>query len=66
MSPILFPTFIFQNYMGHNTQQHLTNDVRTLSEPNVMSNATNRWKGPCHLQYDSHDARLRSFITWPR
>ena len=48
------------------TQQRRTNDVRTLSEPNVMSNATNRWKGPCHLQYDSHDARVRSFITWPR
>lgn len=56
----------------HNTsEQQRTIDVgpdrlpQTLSELYIMSTATTRWKGPRHLQYDSYDARQRSFINWP-
>ena len=31
-----------------------------------MSDDTNRWKGPRYLAYDTYDARLRSFFTWPK
>jgi len=30
-----------------------------------MSEATSRWKGPRYLAYDTYDAWLRSFFTWP-
>ena len=36
-----------------------------LSALFVMSEATTRWKGPRYLAYDTYDARLRSFFTWP-
>jgi hypothetical protein len=32
----------------------------------VMNEATNRWKRPHYLAYDTYDARLRSFFTWPK
>jgi len=32
----------------------------------VMSEATSCWKGPRYLAYDTYDARLRSFFTWPK
>ena len=40
--------------------------ARTLSELNMMANVKVHWKGPRHLHYDSHEARLRTFINWPR
>ena len=50
------------------TQQRRTNYVgpHRVSELYFLGRATNRWRGPCHLQYDSYDSRFRSFITWPR
>jgi len=47
-------------------QQQYANDIRPVPELYVMGNDTNRWKGPCHRHYDSYDAHLRCFITWPR
>ena len=32
----------------------------------LMSEAITRWKGPRYLAYDTYDARLRSFFTWPK
>ena len=32
----------------------------------VMSEAKTFWKRPCYLAYDTYDARLRSFFTWPK
>ena len=31
-----------------------------------ISEATNRWKGPRYIVYDTYDTRLRSFITWTK
>ena len=40
--------------------------AHTISELYMMTNAKVRWRGARHLHYDSYDARLRSFINWPR
>jgi hypothetical protein len=39
---------------------------RILSAFFVMSETTTRWKGPRYLAYDTYDAMLRSFFTWPK
>ena len=38
----------------------------TLTEIYIMNQATTQWKGQRCLAYDSYDARVRSFLNWPR
>ena len=40
--------------------------ARTLTEIFIVSEATTRWKGSRFLAYNSYDARVRSFLNWPR
>ena len=50
------------------TQQRHTNDVgpHRVSELYVLGSATNRWRGPCHQQFDTYHSRFRSYVNWPR
>jgi len=50
------------------TQERSTNDVRPrrVSDLYVLGIATNKWRGPCHQEYDSYHSRFRSYVNWPR
>jgi hypothetical protein len=40
--------------------------VRLAPILTALFEATSRWKGPRYLAYDTYDARLRTFFTWPK